>query len=127
MFHVHHCHMGKTEQLAEQTALRDENEIHLLADEGVENIDDFRGVEQKTEVISYGNSDDDRAINRIKSRLATSPDGRTEDQIEDLAIALYNRTCEGIRDGSLSSAQIAKAAEIFGETPDIIRQRFRDS
>ncbi len=76
----------------------------------------------------FGNDHDDRAIARLREKLASAPSSRglDPDAIEDRAIDLYNRSCDLIRSGRASAEQVAKIAALFGEEPAALQTRLRE-
>lgn len=69
-------------------------------------------------------NEDDVAIERIRNRLR-SQGGRSEEQLEEISVDLYNKICEGIRSGVSSRKQIEEAALLFGEDPEDLLHRLR--
>lgn len=67
---------------------------------------------------------DERALRSIADKLRLRG-GRSEDQIEELAVNLYNRFCEEIRSGRASSSQLRQAADLFGESPEELQARLQ--
>lgn len=91
-------------------------------------LDDHTGDATEMSLDSdgrFGDPDDDRAIRRVIVRLRRIPAAvkLSEEELEDRAIELYNRTCGKIRAGDSDPDQLAKAASLFGESPEHLRER----
>lgn len=73
----------------------------------------------------FGDDADGRAIGRLHERLRRTLKGRrmSDEQLEDLAIDLYNRACKLITSGEADEAQIRKTAAMFGEDPEELKAR----
>jgi hypothetical protein len=131
--------MGKTHgQVCSEAALgrgqesseSGDGEITLLSEQGVENIDDLQQqAAGEDSQQRFGDDHEHQAIVNIISHLRTTERGQraSSEQLEDLAIDLYNRVCQGIRGGQLSEPQIAQAAKIFGQRPEQLQQQVLES
>jgi hypothetical protein len=124
--------MGKTanDPACTSAPTRENGEITLLSEQGVENLDQLGDVELgDQEITSFGSPDDDRAIANITAHLRRTRSGSKldDDGVQDLAIDLYNRVCEKIRANRMSWDQIQKSAEIFGEEPQALSERLHNN
>lgn len=103
-------------------------EIPLL---DADRLDDHvsRAATETDTGTSFGDPDDDRALRRLISRLRRIPATAklSDDELEDRAIDLYNRTCDKIRSGRATEREVAKAAALFGESPEHLRERLSPS
>lgn len=100
-----------------------DGEIALL---GHERLEDHAGeAARSTGGSIFGDRDDDRALGRMIAKLKKTPAGarKSEEELQDAAIDLYNKICDNIRRGTASEAQVAQAAQLFGESAEHLAER----
>lgn len=127
--------MGKTENsitcAAATSRQDDDGEIALLSSQGIENIDSLEGHEAKKQdsESQFGAPDEHQAIVSAIEHLRSTPTGQrcSAEQLEDLAIDLYNRICQGIQNGKISATQLQQAAKIFNQRPEELQQQARNA
>lgn len=102
---------------------RDAGEIPLL---DADRLDDHaNAVARGNGAASFGDVDDDRALGRLIEKLkgTSVAASKSDEDLQDMAIDLYNKMCDPIRTGRATDEQIARAAQIFGESPDHLSER----
>jgi hypothetical protein len=124
--------MGKTQgqhPAVPESSRSQDGEIALLSDQGIENIDSFQHQEAgQAPETRFGSPEEHQAIVNTIDHLRRTPTGQkhSAEELEDLAIDLYNRICQGIRASRLTTEEIKRAAKIFGQDPEALSRRILD-
>lgn len=110
-------------QLPENDILGGDGEIPLL---DADRLSDHEGdlAPESASSATYGSPEDDKAVSSIKNKLRSlaSFASKSEEEIENSAIEMYNRSCEQVAAGC-DDEQLSKIAALFSENPKELRER----